>query len=67
MPSLDLTDDEFAAVVELLQRSIGEDKLSPGLGSLRSLVAKMVPEPPTSQLPGDEPAYKPLPPTPEPG
>jgi hypothetical protein len=66
MPNLDLTDDEFAAVVELLQQSIGEDKLSPRLSSLRSVIAKMVPGP-TSQPPLDEPAYQPLPPTPEPG
>jgi hypothetical protein len=67
MPSLDLTDDEFGAVVELLQRSIGEGKLSPRLSCLRSVVAKMVPERPTSQPPLGEPAYQALPPTPEPG
>ena len=45
---LDLTDDEKAALIELLLGTIDRDRfpLSPGSGQLRVILARLAPEPP---------------------
>jgi hypothetical protein len=55
MPELDLTDDELAAVMALVRRTVDADKfpLSPRLAPLRSALAKLDPRPakPRRELP----------------
>jgi hypothetical protein len=50
---LDLSDEEAAALVELLTRTIDEDRypLSPRLATLRGILAKLRPEPAREPLP----------------
>jgi len=45
MPTIDLTDEELAAVIATLRRTIREDKfpMSPRLDSLRAALAKLDP------------------------
>jgi hypothetical protein len=50
---LDLSDDETAALVALLTRTIDDDpySLSPRLGPVKSILAKLRPEPVREPLP----------------
>jgi hypothetical protein len=62
MPTIDLTDDEHAAVAELIRRAIEEDRFprAPRLDPLRSALAKLDPDahrrPPAAK--SDKPAPK---------
>ena len=53
MPHLDLSDDEAAALVALLTRTIDGDRypLSPRVRTLRAILAKLRPEPAREPLP----------------
>ncbi|HEY1864295.1 MAG TPA: hypothetical protein VGG77_11555 [Roseiarcus sp.] len=48
MPTIDLTDDELAAVAAAIRRLVAEDKfpLAPRLDPLRSALAKLEPKAP---------------------
>jgi hypothetical protein len=56
---LDLADDEKAALIELLRDTIDRDRfpLSPRIGQLRAILAKLDPAPPR---PAPYPAPKPI-------
>jgi hypothetical protein len=47
MPNLDLTDEEHAALLRLVKRTLDSDRfpLSPRLYPLRAILAKLAPEP----------------------
>ena len=57
MPTIDLTDDEYAAVTAAIRRAIEEDKFphAPRLDPLRAALAKLdaapKPEPPLPKTP----------------
>jgi hypothetical protein len=57
MPTIDLTDDELAAVTAAIQRLIDEDRFPPRLDPLRSALAKLdaapklTPDPPLPKTP----------------
>ena len=57
--TLDLTDDETAALVQLLRRTIGDDRypLSPRLAPLKAILAKIDPPKPRPELPPPLKAY----------
>jgi hypothetical protein len=57
--SLDLTDEEAVALVQLLRRTIDDDRypLSPRLASLRAILAKLDPPKPRPELPSPLKAY----------
>jgi hypothetical protein len=59
MPTIDFTDDEFAAVTAAVRRTIDEDRFphSPRLGPLRAALAKLDP----GSVPRPLPERKPLP------
>jgi hypothetical protein len=56
MPTIDLSDDEFAAVTAAIRRLVGEDRFphAPRLDLLRSALAKL--EPATAPKPTPPPA-----------
>ena len=57
MPTIDLTDDELAAVTAAIRRLIDEDRFPPRLDPLRSAFAKLdaapklTPDPPLAKTP----------------
>jgi hypothetical protein len=57
--TLDLTDDEAAALAQLLRRTIDENRypLSPRLAPLRAILAKLEPPEPRPELPPPLKAY----------
>jgi hypothetical protein len=57
--NLDLTDDETAALAQLLRRTIDDDRypLSPRLVTLRATLAKLEPPEPRPELPPPLKAY----------
>jgi hypothetical protein len=59
MMTLDLTDDEVAALARLLRNTIDDDRypLSPRLGLLKAILAKLDPPTPRPELPPPLKAY----------
>jgi hypothetical protein len=58
----DLTDDEKAALIDLLRSTIDEDRfpLSPRIRQLRAILAKLAPEPPRPEAyPAPKPSAQP--------
>jgi hypothetical protein len=55
--TLDLTDNEKAALVELLRETIDRDRfpLSPRITQLRAILAKLAPEPAQPEAPRSQP------------
>jgi hypothetical protein len=53
MPTIDLTDDEHAAVTAAIRRAVETDRFprAPRLDPLRSAVAKLDPAPPLPKAP----------------
>jgi hypothetical protein len=53
MPPVDLTDDDRAALADLLRETIARDRfpLSPRIRELQAILAKLVPVPPAAAAP----------------